>query len=71
MSSHTILAPVGCGGTVKGKGIPYSTVEHRVLELIPVLGSLPAGDMSQIPDGRLLPISLPGEHRHDGCKQFA
>ena len=60
-------------------------------ELIPVLGSQPAGDVSQKPGGRLplhsarlavtparpqplrglLPISLLGEQRHDGCKQFA
>jgi len=26
----------------KGKGSPYSTAEHRVPELIPVLGSQPA-----------------------------
>jgi len=30
----------------KGKGSPYSITERRVLELIPVLGSQPAGDMS-------------------------
>jgi len=28
--------------TKKGKGIPYSITERRVLELIPVLGSQPA-----------------------------
>jgi len=75
----------------KGKGSPYSTAERRVPELIPVLGSQPAGDMSQKPGGRLpllsarpavtiatlntltglLPISLFGEQRHDGCEQFA
>ena len=27
--------------------------EHRVLQLIPVLGSQPAGDVSHKPDGRL------------------
>jgi len=32
--------------TVKGKGSPYSITERRVLELIPVLGSQPAGDVS-------------------------
>jgi len=37
----------------KGKGSPYSTAEHRVAELIPVLGSQPAGDMSHKPSGRL------------------
>jgi len=35
------------------KGSPYSITEHRVLELIPVLGSQPAGDVSHKPGGRL------------------
>jgi len=39
--------------TLKGKGSPYSITEHRVLELIPVLGSQPAGDVSHKPGGRL------------------
>ena len=34
-------------------GSPYSITEHRVLELIPVLGSQPAGDVSHKPSGRL------------------
>ena len=38
---------------VKGKGSPYSTVECRVLGLIPVLGSQPAGDVSHKPGGKL------------------
>jgi len=37
----------------KGKGSPYSITERRVPELIPVLGSQPAGDVSYIPGGRL------------------
>ena len=37
----------------KGKGSPYSTTERRVPELIPVLGSQPAGDVSHKPRGRL------------------
>ena len=37
----------------KGKGSPYSIAERRVSELIPVLGSLPAGDTSHKPGGRL------------------
>ena len=63
--------------------------ERRVPELIPVLGSQSAGDVSHKPGGRLpllstrpaglppqplrglLPISLLGEQRHDGCEQFA
>ena len=39
--------------TNKGKGSPYSTAERRVPELIPVLCSQPAGDVSHIPGGRL------------------
>jgi len=37
----------------KGKGCPYSINERRVPELIPVLGSQPAGDVSHKPGGRL------------------
>jgi len=42
----------------KGKGSPYSVTERRVPELIPVLGSQPAGDVSHKPGGRLplLPV---------------
>ena len=36
----------------KSKGSPYSITEHRVPELIPVLGSQPAGDVSHKPSGR-------------------
>ena len=69
------------------KGSPYSITEHRVPELIPVLGSQPAGDVSypaigchyfppglQLPPQPLkglLPIMLLGEQRHNGCEQFA
>ena len=70
------------------KGRPYSITERRVPELIKVLGSQPAGDVSHKPGGRLpllsarpavtlttlrglLPISLLGKPRHDGCEQFA
>ena len=63
--------------------------ERRVPELIPVLGSEPAGDVSHKPGGigchyflpgpqlpsqslrGLLPISLLGEQRQDGCEQSA
>ena len=38
---------------VKSKGSSYSITEHRVLELIPVLGSQPASDVSHKPGGRL------------------
>ena len=37
----------------KGKGSPYLITERRVPELIPVLGSQPAGDVSHKPGGRL------------------
>ena len=32
---------------------PYSITERRLPELIPVLGSQPAGDVNHIPDSRL------------------
>ena len=35
------------------KGSPYSITERRVPELIPVLGSQPAGGVSHKPGGRL------------------
>jgi len=47
----TFLVPADPGK--KGKGSPYSITEHRILELIPVLGSQPAGDVSHKPGGRL------------------
>ena len=40
-----------------GKGSPYSTAEGRGPELIPVLGSQPAGDVSHKPGGRLRLLS--------------
>jgi len=42
------------------KGSPYSIAERRVPQLIPVLGSQPAGGMSHKPDGKLplLPARL-------------
>ena len=39
--------------TKKGKGSPYSITECGVPELIPVLCSQPAGDVSHKPGGRL------------------
>jgi len=39
--------------SLKSKGSPYSITERRVPELIPVLGSQPAGDVSHKPGGRL------------------
>jgi len=42
---------------LNGKGSPYSITERRVPELIPVLGSQPAGDVSHKPGGRLTLLS--------------
>ena len=53
----------------------------RLPELIPILGSQPAGDVSHKPSGRPA-VTLAtlkraatsfsvGEQRHDGCEQFA
>jgi len=39
--------------TKKGKGSPHLITERRVPELISVLGSQPAGDVSHKPNGRL------------------
>jgi len=40
-------------GFLTGKGSSHSITEHRVLELIPVLGSQPAGEVNHKPSGRL------------------
>jgi len=68
------------------KGSPYLIAECRVTELIPVLGSQPAGDVNHKPGARLpllfarpvvtlarglLPILLLGVQRHNECEQFA
>ena len=37
----------------KGKDSPYSITDRTFPELIPVLGSQPAGDVSHKPGGRL------------------
>ena len=51
----------------KGIGSPYSIAERRVPELVPVLGSQPAGEVSYKPDGRL-PLFSAGPSR--GSYQF-
>ena len=38
---------------IKKKGSPYSIAQCRVPELIPVIGSQPADDVSHKPGGRL------------------
>jgi len=42
----------------KGNGIPCSTAERRVPQLIAVLGSQTAGDASHKPGGRLPLLSV-------------
>ena len=46
-------ADTPAGWVVKVKGSPYSITERRVPELIPVLGSQPAGNVSHKPGVRL------------------
>jgi len=43
---------------LKGKGSPYLITVHRVPELIPVLGSQPAGDVRHKPGSRLPLLSV-------------
>ena len=43
----------GIPGGVDASGSPYSITEHRVPELIPVLGNQSAGDVSHKLGGRL------------------
>ena len=60
----------------KGDGSPYSITERRVPELIPVLGSQPASDVSHKPGGRLPLLSarpVTGSYPRnpqEGCYQF-
>jgi len=55
--SVELVSRTSCVRVKKGKGSPYSITERRVPELIPVLGSQPAGDVSHRPGGRLLLLS--------------
>jgi len=88
MVYHCATPPTVLHYIKKSKGSPYSITERRVPELIPVLGSQPAGDVTHKPGGRLPLLSARplvtlatlkkaatnfavGEHRHDGCEQFA
>ena len=50
---HTFLCWLLMGGSIDIKCSPNSITERRVPELIPVLGSQPAGDVSHKPGGRL------------------
>ena len=45
--------PLLCHTDGGKKGSPYSITERTIPELIPVLGSQPAGDVSHKPGGRL------------------
>ena len=49
-SHRHAVGSVHCTGK---KGSPYSVREHRVPDMIMVLGSQPAGDVSHKPGGRL------------------
>jgi len=55
MSRFLVPRKTPCNAMRKGKGegSPYSIAERMVLELIPVLGSQSAGDVSHKPGGRL------------------
>ena len=58
--THTtdMLTNISSSRVKKGKGSPYSITKHRVPELIPVLGSQPAGDVSHKPGSRLPLLSV-------------
>jgi len=47
------IAPYRGDPTLTKEGSPYLITDRRVPELIPVLGSQPAGDASHKPGGRL------------------
>ena len=58
VSIHTALGYLlRCFFKKNGKCSPYSITECRVPELIPVLGSQPAGDVNHKPSGRLSLLS--------------
>jgi len=57
--------------SVVKKGSPYSIAERRVPELIPVLGSQPAGDVSHKPGGRLPLLSARPAVTHATLKRAA
>ena len=50
---YAVLVYGSRGLTKRPKRSAYLIAKHRVLELIPVLGSQPAGDVSHKPGGRL------------------
>ena len=50
---NTFTEFAGVFSALRVKASPYSITERRVPELIPLLGSQPAGDVSHKPGGRL------------------
>ena len=52
-------------------GSPYSITERKVPELIPILGSQPAGDVSHKPGGRLPLLSARPVVTHATLKRAA
>ena len=51
--THFVSASQRFVKEIHKKASPYSITERRVPELIPVLGSQPAGEVSHKPGGRL------------------
>ena len=60
-----------CWLCYKGKGSQYSIAEHRVLELILVLGSQLASEVSDKPSGRLPLLSARPAVTHATLKRAA
>jgi len=56
--------------TTIGKGSPYSITKRRVPELIPVLGSQPADDVSHKAGGRLPLLSARPAVTHAALKRM-
>jgi len=56
---HELSASGHLIGCKKGKGSPYAITERRVQQLISVLGSQPAGEVSHKPGGRPLLSARP------------
>jgi len=68
MAMNLVYPFLGHGVYKKGKGSPYSITERRVPELIPVLCSQLAGDMSHKPGSKLpllsaRPAVTPATHK--------
>ena len=56
MDGHTDYVTMSV--SIKSKGRSYSITERKVPQVIPVLSSQPAGDVSHKPDGRLPLLSV-------------